>query len=62
MPNAENTPDIRELSDAELSNISGGMITWMYAAIAAGITAGWDNAPGVTAKDAATALGVEHLL
>jgi hypothetical protein len=62
MSNQENTSDVSALSDAELSEVHGGIIAHLTAAVIAGVVAGWDLAPGVTAKNAAKALGMEHLL
>ena len=56
------TSDIRPLEDAELHGVSGGIVAHMTMAVIAGVIAGWDLAPGVTVKNAATALGMEHLL
>ena len=60
MRNRENTPDIRPLTDLELNDVTGGIS--IAAVLVTGIIAGWDLAPGVTIKDAATALGVDYLL
>jgi hypothetical protein len=68
MHNAENTPDIRSLSDAELDDVSGG-----YAALVVGaafiiafgaeLAIGFGDLPfGKTKQDAANALGVGYLL
>jgi bacteriocin-like protein len=59
--NTENT-EIHTLTDAELDNVSGGIIAHMTMAVIAGVIAGWDLAPGVTTKDAARALGMDHLV
>jgi len=59
--NTEN-PEIHTLTDAELDNVSGGIIAHMTMAVIAGVIAGWDLAPGVTAKNAAHALGMDHLV
>jgi hypothetical protein len=62
MSNQKRTSDVSALSDTELSEVHGGIIAHLTAAAIAGVIAGWDIAPGVTAKDAAKALGVEYLL
>jgi bacteriocin-like protein len=59
--NTENR-EIHTITDAELDNVSGGIIAHMTMAVIAGVIAGWDLAPGVTAKDAARALGVGYLV
>jgi hypothetical protein len=59
---SEQTSAIRPLEDAELDGVSGGIIAHMTMGVIAGVIAGWDLAPGVTVKNAATALGMEHLL
>jgi lactobin A/cerein 7B family class IIb bacteriocin len=65
---AKNTAEIRSLTDAELADVSGGAIP-LAVGIAAAIGSlamigiGWSELPvGTTAKDAAGALGVSHLL
>jgi hypothetical protein len=58
----EQTSAIRPLEDAELHGVSGGIVAHMTMAVIAGVIAGWDLAPGATVKNAATALGMEHLL
>jgi hypothetical protein len=62
MMQSEQTSAIRSLEDAELDGVSGGIIAHMTMGVIAGVIAGWDLAPGVTVKNAATALGMEHLL
>jgi hypothetical protein len=59
--NTENT-EIHTLTDAELDSVSGSIIAHMTMAVIAGVIAGWDLAPGVTTKDAARALGMDHLV
>jgi lactobin A/cerein 7B family class IIb bacteriocin len=61
MRNPELTSNMRALTDEELDDVSGGVIAHLTAAVIAGVIAGWDIAPGATVKDAAKALGVEHL-
>jgi hypothetical protein len=62
MSNPENTVDVAALTDADLDAACGGIIGHLTAAVIAGVIGGWDIAPGVTLKDAAKALGMEHIL
>ena len=62
MSHQDTTSNVSALSDTELSEVHGGIIAHLTAAAIAGVIAGWDLAPGVTTRDAAKALGMEHLL
>jgi lactobin A/cerein 7B family class IIb bacteriocin len=68
MGTTENSGNMRSLTDAELDDVSGGVIPLPVAAAAAigglaMIAIGWSEIPfGATKQDAAAALGVSHLL
>jgi hypothetical protein len=65
MRNAGNASDIRPLTDAELDDVSGGVLGYVVlgAAWTAIVIAGWDLPPTPTARaDAAAALGASHIL
>jgi lactobin A/cerein 7B family class IIb bacteriocin len=63
-----NTDNVRSLTDAELDDVSGGVVPLAVGvAVAVGawtaIAIGWSDIPfGKTKADAAAALGMSHLL
>jgi hypothetical protein len=65
MRNAENTADIRPLTDAELEHVNGAILAAFiggaigYLSLMAPIY--WDLPFGATKQQAAAALGVKHL-
>ena len=64
MRSFENTADIRSLSDAELNDVSGGIILQSIIAVgaAAAILIGMSGPNVGTIENQAAALGMSHLL
>jgi hypothetical protein len=65
MRNAENTADIRLLTDAELEHVSGAVLAAFIGGaigyLSYAVPIYWDLPFGTTKQQAAAALGVEHL-
>lgn len=64
MRDTENTADIRSLSDAELNDVSGGVILQSIIAVgaAAALLVGFSGPNVGTMQEQAAALGMSHLL
>jgi lactobin A/cerein 7B family class IIb bacteriocin len=64
MRSFENTDDIRSLSDAELNDVSGGIILQSIIAVgaAAALLIGMSGPNVGTIEEQAAALGMSHLL
>jgi lactobin A/cerein 7B family class IIb bacteriocin len=64
MRSVENTGDIRSLSDAELNDVSGGIILQSIIALgaAAALLIGMSGPNVGTIEEQAAALGMSHLL
>jgi lactobin A/cerein 7B family class IIb bacteriocin len=60
----QDTNQIRELTDAELNDVNGGVLAAIVAAgaLAALVIGGWDNGSIYSKEQQAAALGLSHLL
>jgi len=63
MHSAENTADVRLLTDTELNDVNGGIVAAVVAAgaLAAAVVSFWDNPIGYCKHEQAQILGMSHL-